>query len=280
MYRKPAPRPPRRRWPAVLALGVMALVGGGWMVAEGVDSPPAEMPVANQPPVHAEPALAAPETSAVDVASPINAKATGSTAAASAAAPVATAEVRPAGVSADQWTSLRDSLKDHPQRDAEIRRVAEFMDYMNAAQRFQALQASAHGGAELQQLARLLDAGLPTRLQRQEVSLGEARLLKLAITQALEPDASQREVQLAEWRATTAAVLAQVATSTAADTRGADYANQQAAVVAAWQALPSNQRDPKQLESQLDTLRAAAFASVSNVPNSRPDAGNAPGGSR
>ena len=280
MYRKPAPRPPRRRWPVVLALGVMALVGGGWMVAQGVDSPPAEMPVANQPPVHAEPALAAPESKAVDVASPSNATATGSTAAASVAAPVATAEVRPAGVSAEQWASLRETLKDHPQRDAEIRRVAEFMDYMNAAQRFQALQASAHGGAELQQLARLLDAGLPTRLQRQEVSLGEARLLKLAITQALEPDASQREVQLAEWRATTAAVLAQVATSTAADTRGADYANQQAAVVAAWQALPSNQRDPKRLESQLDALRAAAFASVSNVPNSRPDAGNAPGGSR
>ena len=272
MHRKPAPRPPRRRWPVVLALGLMSLAGAGWMVAAGVGSASGEspvLPVASRAPVPSEPAWAAPENRAVDVASPVNATA-------------AAAETPPAGISAEQWAFLRETLKDHPQRDAEIRRVAEFMVYMNAAQRFQTLQASAHGGAELQQLARLLDAGLSTRLQRQEVSLGEARLLKVAIIQALEADASQREVKLAEWRATTAAVLAQVATSTAPDPRGADYANQQAAVVAAWQALPSNQRDPKQLESQLDALRAAAFPglpNVSNVPNSRPNAGTVPGGS-
>ena len=275
MQRKPAPRPPRRRWPVVLALGLAALAAAGWMIASGSGSAPSDSPVVTRPPAPSVLALAAPETRAVEAASPINATATGSTAAAS----VAAAETPPAGVSAEQWATLRETLKDHPQRDAEIRRVAEFMDYMNAAQRFQALQASAHGGAELQQLARLLDAGLPTRLQRQEVSLGEARLLKVAITQALEPDASRREVQLAEWRATTAAVLAQVAMSTTPDVRGADYANQQAAVVAAWQALPSNQRDPKQLESQLDALRAAVYPSVPNVPNSRPNTGNAPGGS-
>jgi len=171
---------------------------------------------------------------------------------------------------------LREGLKDHPQRDAEIRRVAEFMDYMNAAQRFQALQAAAHRGPELQQLARVLDAGLPTRLQRQEVSLGEARLLKLAITQALEPDASRHDMQLAEWRAATEAVLAQSATTAAPDARAADYERQQIAAVAAWQALPPNQRDAGQLEAQLDALRAAAFP---NVPTRRPAAGTAPGGS-
>lgn len=275
MHRKPASRPPRLRWPVALALGLMALAGAGWMYAGSADSPLREMPVATKPPATSERALAALETPAVDDAIPINAITTGPT----AAVPVAATELPPAGVSAEQWAILRDTLKDHPQRDTEIRRVAEFMVYMNAAQRFQALQASAHAGSELQQLARLLDAGLPTRLQRNEVSLGEARLLKLAITHVLEADASQREVQLTEWRAATAAVLAQVATSNAPDTRGADYANQQAAAVAAWQALPSNQRDPKQLESQLDALRAAAFSAVANVPNSRPNTGTAPGGS-
>ena len=277
MHRKPAPRLPRRRWPVALALGLMALAGAGWMVAGGADSPSRDKPAATAPPVAIKRALAAPETQAVDAASPVNV-----TAAALAPVPVAAADLPPAGVSAEQWATLRETLKDHPQRDAELRRVAEFMNYMNAAQRFRSLQAAAHSGPELQQLARLLDAGLPTRLQRQEVSLGEARLLKVAITQALEPDASQREVQLAEWRATTAAVLAQMATSTPPDLRGADYANQQAAAVAAWQALPANQRDPNQLESQLDALRAAAFSSVPNVPNvpnSRPNTGTAPGGS-
>ena len=189
------------------------------------------------------------------------------------------AESPPAGISAEQWASLREGLKDHPQRDAEIRRVAEYIDYMNAAQRFQALQAAAHSGPELQQLARVLDAGLATRLQRQEVSLGEARLLKLAITQALEPDASRRDMQIAEWRAATEAVLAQSATAVAPDARAADYERQQAAAVAAWQALPPNQRDAGQLEAQLDALRAAAFPGVPNVPTRRPAAGTAPGGS-
>ena len=274
MQRKPVSRPLRRRWPVVVALALAALAGAGWMVFVGAGPAPNES-LASTSSNGADTSLR-PSLSRVADA---NSAAATSGVFPVAAVPVATIETPPAGVSAEQWATLRDSLKDHPQRDAEIRRVAEFMDYMNAAQRFQALQASAHGGAELQQLARVLDAGLPTRLQRQEVSLGEARLLKVAITQALEPDASQREVQLAEWRATTAALLAQVATSTAPDTRGADYANQQAAVVAAWQALPSNQRDPKQLESRLDALRAAAFPPVANVPNSRPNTGNAPGGS-
>lgn len=280
MHRKPVPRPPRRRWPVGLALGFAVLAVAGWMFVGGSGSAPDASGVAGPAAPFTPISATAPlprETPAVDVASPINAAATGSTAAAS----VAAAETPPAGISAEKWATLRETLKDHPQRDAEIRRVAEFMDYMNAAQRFRALQAVAQHGPELQQLARVLDAGLATRLQRQEVSLGEARLLKLAITQALEPDASRRDRQLAEWRAATEAVLAQSATTVAPDARAADYERQQAAAVAAWQALPPNQRDAEQLESQLDALRVAAFPSlprVPNVPNSRPNAGPAPGG--
>ena len=277
MRRETTPRPPRRRWPVGLALGAALLAGAVWRFAGGSGSATDAVLVASPatpPAAVAATGLLPREARAVD--------ATSTLATSPSAAPVAIAESPPAGISAEQWASLREDLKDHPQRSAEIRRVAEFMDYMNATQRFQALQAAAHHGPELQQLARVLDAGLATRLQRQEVSLGEARLLKLAITQALEPDASRRDMQLAEWRAATEAVLAQSATTVASDAKAADYERLQAAAVAAWQALPLNQRDSKQLESQLDALRVAAFPSlprVPNVPNSRPNAGPAPGGS-
>ena len=272
MHRKPTPGSPRRRWPFRLALGLALLAAAGGAFVGGTDSAPvasgAAGPAARVTPVSATAPLPR-ETRAADVAvqgaaSPV------------AAEPVAAAEFPPVGISAEQWASLREGLRDHPQRDAEIRRVTEFIEYMNAAQRFQALQAVANSGPERQQLARVLDAGLPTRLQRQEVSLGEARLLKLAITQALEPDASRRDLQLAEWRTATEAVLAQSATTAAPDVKAADYARQQIAAVAAWQALPPNQRDPKQLEVSLDTLRAATFP---DVPNSWPAAGTPRGGS-
>ena len=114
---------------------------------------------------------------------------------------------------------------------------------------------------ERRTLAQALDAGLDDRLAQRELSAGEARLIKIAVLEALQPDAPQRAAALQQWEQ-------RIAAATPPDTsdaaRNAAYQQRQADLVAAWSARPVAQRDPRVLEQQLDALRQASFGAASS----------------
>lgn len=163
----------------------------------------------------------------------------------------------PPGVSAEQWAEARRALADHPQRDAELARIGEYLAFQSDVERFTRLRA--HGKAptpELTALARSLEARLPVRLARGEMHAGEAQLLKAAVLDATEPDARLRRAALTAW---SAAEAARASASSRPDPREAAYITQQEALAAAWRQLPESERDPKQLEAQLEALRRKTF---------------------
>ena len=169
----------------------------------------------------------------------------------------AAAGAPPAGVTAEQWRHAQHAMADHPAREAELARLADYLAFKNRADRFQALrQQPGAAGAELAELAHLLDSALPERLARREVGAGEARLLKLALLQVIQPDELLRSQALAGW----ARSEAQLASGRqGSDPRDAQWQRRQAEATSAWLAQPEALRDPKALEAQLQTLREQIY---------------------
>jgi hypothetical protein len=156
------------------------------------------------------------------------------------------AETPPPGLDAAQWATVLAELARHPQPEAERTRLHRYFTWSDAVQRWR----GARGDVAL---ARAVDAGLAERLAQGEVSLAEARVLKAALLQTLEPDEARRLAAQQAFDAT----LPRSAGPTPRETA---FLQRQSALVAAWQAQPASQRDPAALQRQLDALRRAQFS--------------------
>ncbi|MED5618284.1 hypothetical protein [Ideonella sp. BN130291] len=232
------------RWGALAgAVGLVALAAATWWP---------------QP----APATRWPAASPVDAAQRQPARAvTPAQAATLPAGPVASdaANGAPPGVTAAQWARLRAELAGRSDGPAELQRLADYFRFADAAQRFRRLRTEQPGSAQLVPLARELDAGLAARLQRREVSGGEARLLKLALLEVLQSDPVQRERELAAWQATVQPPAAATGAAAATAARDAEFLRRQSELVAAWQARPPAQRNPRELEQQIEALRRSSY---------------------
>lgn len=157
----------------------------------------------------------------------------------------------PPGITAGQWAALKTELAAQPQ---ELRRLQAHYVFADQVRRFRAQAA----GDERRALAQRIDAGLDERLQAGELSAGEARLLKLAALRELQPDEAARALALSQWETALAAqpAPADVQRAQALDQ---DFQRRQQALLAAWQARPAAERDPNQLERELDALRVAVY---------------------
>jgi hypothetical protein len=190
----------------------------------------------------------------------------GTTAAAPAPAKLATALAGPAAlppptppaepplVAADQWAQLQAALVDDPNRDAEIARILGLLDYQRAVQRFATLRQADAAAPALQALARRIDAGLPGRLARGEMSGPEALHLKATLLEVLQPDPSQRAQALAAWRDEQLRER-----PPAADPRDAQFQQAQAALVAHWRTQAPPGSTPDGLVQELDALRQRIY---------------------
>ena len=168
------------------------------------------------------------------------------------AMPAAPAPVAlPPGVSAEQWAALRAEYADRP---AELRRLADHFAFADELDRFRSGRAGGRSAGQLA-LARSLDAGLDERLRERELSAAEARLIKIAVLEVLADDEDQRRDTLGRWEA----ALAPSAPDPERSAALADFQRRQAAVVAAWRALPPDRRDPRALERELQALRVSSF---------------------
>lgn len=230
---KPSRSPPRRSPPlplrravcfALVALGASLLLSPLWSRHATVDPP--------SPPTRLGTALAATP------------------------APAATPAVAPAEplIASDQWAQLQAALVDDPNRDAETARILDLLDYQRAVQRFATLRQADATAPALQALARRIDAGLPGRLARGEMSGPEAMRLKATLLEVLQPDPSQRAQALAAWRDEQLRER-----PPAADPRDAQFQQAQAALVARWRTQAPPGSPPDGLVQELDALRQRIY---------------------
>jgi hypothetical protein len=160
----------------------------------------------------------------------------------------------PPGVSAEQWLQLQQALRHDPQRQGELARIADYLAFSNRMERFNSLRAERIPSPELAPLAHQLDRELDLHIDRKELNAGEALLLKSALLSVIEANPERRSTALQAWRAHRAPMSASLD-----DPRHTAFLQKQASLVAQWQAQPEAQRDPAQLQSQLEQLRLASF---------------------
>ena len=120
-------------------------------------------------------------------------------------------------------------------------------------ERFYELRWSDMYSAELQSLARALDRNLAATLASGETDRDDALLLKADLLDLLEPNSTRRGDLLAQWRERYL-VRSDAGGAAANDRREADR-QREAAIVAKWQAQPSEERDPGELEEALEASR-------------------------
>ena len=131
-------------------------------------------------------------------------------------------------------------------------------DYRALMEKFDAKIRSNVRDPQLRPLAVSLDAGLDEQLASLEVEPGEALMLKADILDVLETNSGARGPALLAWMR--AQPIFQVPMGDPGDAHVEEYKRGEAALVMAWQAQPALQRDPEELESQLDRLLLKSFS--------------------
>lgn len=166
------------------------------------------------------------------------------------AARAAPSHPAPPGVADDAWRELLASLENHPQREAEIQRITSYLVFSDRVSRFRELSQRGKPTPELKALAGQLLGEIDTRLEARELHAGEALQLRTAMLQVTETDPAAREAALAQWRAQSAA-----RTPPTVSRQDQAFQARQSELLAAWQARAPQDRDPRQLESELEALR-------------------------
>jgi hypothetical protein len=121
--------------------------------------------------------------------------------------------------------------------------------YRSALERYAALRFGGGSPTQLQEVARILDAGIDARVDRNEIALADALELMAELLDVLEPDPARRGLLLAQWREQ------KLATAAPSRPRDPELVRREAEQVAAWQAVPAERRDARELERQIRQLQ-------------------------
>lgn len=166
---------------------------------------------------------------------------------------------RPADIPEQDWKQLLDGLRDHPQREAELKRVVGYLRFKNDVDRWTALKDQPNV-AERHQLGQRLLEALPERFANQEVTGPEAVMLQSVIYADLIPDEAQRKPKEEAARQTLMKLQEQ---NTALqdkmredDALTQDYKRREAEITARYNA---KQIDSPQFEKELNAARVAVF---------------------
>lgn len=231
----------QRTWFLALVIGVAAGAGIWWWQAQG------QKPSSD-------------ERSAMEASAPKPmAAANGDEGAAPSALlvpPTVGEDGRPSDFTVEEWSALKDAMAQTPNPRSELDRVVKYLRFQKAFEQWQSLEGSPDV-ATRRKLAEKLLVQIPDRLAQAEVTYGEAVLLQTALLNDIEPNEGLRQQRLeqAQARLTTSAPEA------TPDPLFPEYKRREAAIVAAYQALPESRRDPAQLTKDLDAARVAVYGS-------------------
>ncbi len=174
--------------------------------------------------------------------------------------PTLLSDGRPGDFSAEEWSALKEAMKQSTDPDAELKRVVAYLRFQKRFDQWQGLRDSADVGLRRQVAASLVEQ-VPERLREGEVTMGEAQLLLSALWSDLEPDEARRRQRIEEGIKILQAAAPQPDADQArreAD-RLTEYKRRESAIVLEYQSRPEAQRDPAWLEAQLDDARKAVY---------------------
>jgi hypothetical protein len=226
----------QRTWFLALAIGVGPGAGFWWWQAEGVAQPPAAPKTA----ATKRAAVANPDLPELALLVP----------------PKMSGDGRPSDFTPEEWAALKDAMAQTPNPRAELDRVVKYLRFQKGFEQWQSLQ----DGPDVltrRKLAEKLLGQVPERLAQAEVTYGEAALLQTSLIADIEPNESLRQQRLEQAQAQ----LAAAAPTASPDVLYPEYKRREAAIVAAYQALPESRRDPGQLTRDLDAARVAVYGS-------------------
>ena len=121
--------------------------------------------------------------------------------------------------------------------------------YRNTLDRYAKLRYGGGTPAQLKEVARILDAGIDVRVDRDEMDLVDALELMAELLDVLEPDPARRGMLLAQWREQ------KLALARPSQPRDPELVRREAARVADWQAQPASERDARDLEWEIKEMR-------------------------
>ncbi|MBC7699078.1 hypothetical protein [Aquabacterium sp.] len=166
---------------------------------------------------------------------------------------------RPADIDPKEWQQLVDALRNHPQRDQELKRLVGYLRFKRDMDKWTALKDQPNALERAQVGQRILDA-LPVRFANQEVTGPEALMLQAAIYADMIPDEAQRRPMEEAARQSLMRALEHDAAMDAKlkseDAQTADYKEREAVIM---KRFKDQLIDQGQMEKELDVARVAAY---------------------
>jgi hypothetical protein len=168
------------------------------------------------------------------------------------------------GLTAEQSETLQLAFLGHPAAARDLPYAADRVVFRSRWNRFVALKGvpGADATGERIALARQLDAGLDTRIERHEIRYSEAVSIKAALLEVLDPSSARRHQALAAWQKS---IPAQTGSSGphgriwTPQERAEEFERLKATAIAEWESQPADERDPEELRQYLVHLRESTL---------------------
>lgn len=240
----------QRSWFAAL-IGGLAVGGGVWWWQAHQDAEQAAEAASAQAAVAAS---SGPQKAVF--AAPVASPGPGS-------APTVLPDGRPSDFTPEDWAALKAAMSNQPNGQAEMDRVVAYLRFQRNFEQWQAL-ADSRDVAKRHQLAESLLTQLPERMNKGEVTSGEALLLSNALLTDLQPDENLREARLADMRSKLQAAAPRTDAEQAA--RDAEIRDElkrrESAIIADWQSKPEASRSQVALERDLEAARRSVYGNA------------------
>lgn len=164
-------------------------------------------------------------------------------------------------------TALSQAMSGAPDGQQQLQRVTSFIKFQKEFERWQGLQGEGDPAVR-NELGQKLLAQLPPHISYNSMSLPEGEFMCGMIITDMEPDESMRDQKIQACQASIQAVAPKSDTVQAMKQLDceADYRSRETTLVAAFQALPSSQRDPSRLQADLDKAKQDVY----NDPKCKP----------
>lgn len=171
-------------------------------------------------------------------------------------------------VESDTDTSaLSQVMSDAPDGQQQLQRVTTFIKFQKEFERWQNMQGE--GDSEVRNaLGQKLLTQLPTHVANNSMTLPEGEFMCGMVFSDMETDEALRDqkIQACQQQLKSVAPRTDTAQAIKQIDCEADYRSRETTLVAAFQALPSSQRDPARLQSDLDKAKQDVY----NDPKCRP----------
>lgn len=165
-------------------------------------------------------------------------------------------------MSAVDQAAISQAMSKQPDGQKQLQRVTTFLKFQRDFERWQGMQDAADPAPRHALAKHLMDI-LPDRVSQAEVTLPEATLICAMLLNDLEPDEAARNTKNEACKQRLESVSPRTDTEQGMRTAQCqtEYRRREAALVSEFQARPASQRDPQQLEAELDKAKRAVYDS-------------------